>query len=181
MGFVEIIWSIKTKHVSFPKISMLVQIVGEILPQLCSNNSIQTLLSKGTKTIEKGFVWGRLSIAVSSLIGGKMLNFAMEEFSILIFVNITTKLVISQIKFLWCHHFGTLLREKKITLHCAPNISPLIYHYTNLTNWAMKPCTAVEMKEFNSSGWITATLVGTTLNGHQFRWRFTDTVHFSFF
>ena len=37
---------------------------------------------------------------MSSLIGGKMLNFDMEAFFILIFLNITTKLVISQIKVL---------------------------------------------------------------------------------
>ena len=36
---------------------------------------------------------------MSSLIGGKMLNFGMEAFFILFFPNITTKLVISQIKF----------------------------------------------------------------------------------
>ena len=37
---------------------------------------------------------------MSSQIGGKMLNFGMEAFFILYFLNITTKLVISQIKFL---------------------------------------------------------------------------------
>ena len=57
MEFVEIIQAIKTKNVSLPKISMLVQIVGEILPQLCSNDSIQILLKTawfltlGTKPI----------------------------------------------------------------------------------------------------------------------------------
>ena len=44
MGFVEIFRAIKTKNVSLPKISMLVQIVGKILTQLCSNDSIQILL-----------------------------------------------------------------------------------------------------------------------------------------
>ena len=44
MGFVEIIREIKTKNVSLPKISMLMQIVGEILQQLCFNDSIQILL-----------------------------------------------------------------------------------------------------------------------------------------
>ena len=57
MGFVEIIREIKTKNVSLPKISMLVQIVSEILPQLYSNDSTQILLKMawfltlGTKTI----------------------------------------------------------------------------------------------------------------------------------
>ena len=44
MEFVEIIQAIKTKYVSLTKISMLVQIVIEILSQLCSNESIQILL-----------------------------------------------------------------------------------------------------------------------------------------
>ena len=44
MGFVEIIREIKAKNVSLPRISMLMQIVGDILPQLCSNDSIQILL-----------------------------------------------------------------------------------------------------------------------------------------
>ena len=35
-----------------------------------------------------------------SLIGGKMLNFGTETFFILLFQNITTKLLISQITFL---------------------------------------------------------------------------------
>ena len=59
MRFVEIIREIKTKNVSLPRISMLVQIVGEILvlPQLCFNDSIQILLKMawflmlGTKPI----------------------------------------------------------------------------------------------------------------------------------
>ena len=44
MGFVEIIWEIKTKNVSLPKISVLVLIVGKVLLQLYSNDSIQILL-----------------------------------------------------------------------------------------------------------------------------------------
>ena len=62
MRFVEIIREIKTKNVSLPRISMLVQIVGEILPQLCSNDSIQILLKMawfitlGTEPILEGFV-----------------------------------------------------------------------------------------------------------------------------
>ena len=62
MRFVEIIRAIKTKNVSLPRISMLVQIVGEILPKLCSNDSIQILLKMawfitlGTKPILEGFV-----------------------------------------------------------------------------------------------------------------------------
>ena len=37
---------------------------------------------------------------ISSLIDGKMLNFGMEACFILFFLTVTTKLVISQIKFL---------------------------------------------------------------------------------
>ena len=44
MGFVGVIREIKTKNISLLKISKLVQIVGEILPQLCSNDIIQILL-----------------------------------------------------------------------------------------------------------------------------------------
>ena len=44
MGFVEIIRAIKTKNVSLPRISTLMKIVGEILPQSCSDDSIQILL-----------------------------------------------------------------------------------------------------------------------------------------
>ena len=71
MGFVEIIQEIKTKTVSLPKISMLVQIVSEIklLPQLCSNNDsikihlkMAWFLTLGTKPILKGFVCFHQSI-----------------------------------------------------------------------------------------------------------------------
>ena len=57
MGFVKIIRAIKAKTVSLLKISMLVQFIGEILPQLCYNDSIQILLKMawfltlGTKPI----------------------------------------------------------------------------------------------------------------------------------
>ena len=44
MGFVGIIQAIKIKNVSLSKISVLVQIFGEILPQLCSNDSLQILV-----------------------------------------------------------------------------------------------------------------------------------------
>ena len=40
MGFIEIIRAIKTKNVSFLKISILVQIISDLLSQLCSNDSI---------------------------------------------------------------------------------------------------------------------------------------------
>ena len=46
---------------------------------------------------------------ISSLMSGKMLNFGMEAFFILIFLNTTTKLEILQIKVLWRHNFSTLL------------------------------------------------------------------------
>ena len=44
MGFVEIILDIKTKYVSLLRLRMLVETVSELLPQLCSNDSIQILL-----------------------------------------------------------------------------------------------------------------------------------------
>ena len=47
MGFVKIIREIKTKNVSLPKICLLVRIADELLPQLCSNDSIQFLLKMG--------------------------------------------------------------------------------------------------------------------------------------
>ena len=37
MAFVEIIREVKTKHVSLLKIRMLLQILSELLTQLCSN------------------------------------------------------------------------------------------------------------------------------------------------
>ena len=88
---------------------MLVQIFSEFLPQLCYSDSIQILLKMswfstlGTKPIiiricMMSSEQNRGNI--SSMIGGKMLNFGMEAFFMLIFLNITTKLVISQIKFL---------------------------------------------------------------------------------
>ena len=46
---------------------------------------------------------------ISSLIGGNMVNFGIEAFFILFFLNITSKLVISQIKFLQRYHFSALL------------------------------------------------------------------------
>ena len=117
MGFVEIIREIKTKNESLLKIRMLVQIVSELLPQLCSNDSIQILLKMAwflTLGIKPVFI--RICMGsseqnhgnISSMICGKMLNFGMEACFILIFLNISTKLVILQIQFLWRHHFGTL-------------------------------------------------------------------------
>ena len=105
MGFVEIIREIKTRYVSLLKFRMMVQIVSELLPQLCSNDSIQILLKMawfltlGTKLTFIGICMGSSEQNrdnISSLICGKMLNFGMEAFFILIFLNITTKLVISQ-------------------------------------------------------------------------------------
>ena len=110
MRFVEIIREIKTKNVSLPRITMSVQIVGEILPQLCFNDSVQILLKMvrfitlGIEPILEGFVSLRSSehnhSNISSLINGKMLYFSMEACFILFFLNVTTKLVILQIKFL---------------------------------------------------------------------------------
>ena len=127
IGFVEIIQDIKTKQVSLLKIRMFVQIVSELLQQLCSNDSIQFLvkiawfLTLGTKPFFIRICMrssGQNRGNISSLIGRKMLNFGMEGFFILIFLNITTKLVISQINFLWRHHFGTLLFSCKICKKC---------------------------------------------------------------
>ena len=50
-----------------------------------------------------------VNISSRSLIDGKMLNFGMEACFILFYLNVTTKLVILQIKILWRHHFSTLL------------------------------------------------------------------------
>ena len=110
IGFVEIVVEIKkTKYVTLLKIRMLVQIVNELLPQLCSNDSIQILvkmawfLTLGTDPIFIRICMRSLEQNrdnISSLIGSKMLNFGMEAFFISIFKNITTKLVISQINFL---------------------------------------------------------------------------------
>ena len=44
MEFFKIIREMKTKNVSLLKISILVQIAGEILPQLFTNDSIHILL-----------------------------------------------------------------------------------------------------------------------------------------
>ena len=71
MGFVEIIREIKTKNVSLPKISLLVLIVGEILPQLSSNDSLQTILKIAWFKINvrnqanlTRIIWGHQSITV---------------------------------------------------------------------------------------------------------------------
>ena len=83
MEFVEIIREIKTKNVSLLKISMLVQTLCEILPQLCSNDSIQILLKMAwffnvkSQANLKRILWGHqsLTVAICSL---KMLNLGME-------------------------------------------------------------------------------------------------------
>ena len=113
VGFVEIIQAIKTKSVSLSNISILVQIVCERYYHSCSNDPIQILLKNGLVLGTKPNVCMGSSEhnhdIMSSLIGGKMLNFGMEAVFIFFFLNITTKLVISQIKILWHHHFGILL------------------------------------------------------------------------
>ena len=45
MGFVRIFWKNKVHETYLPKISISGQIFYEILAQLCSDNSIQTLLN----------------------------------------------------------------------------------------------------------------------------------------
>ena len=100
MRFVEIVRVVKTKNVSLPKISMFMEIVNKILPQLCSNDSIQILLEMANlNRICMGSSEHNRS-NISSLIVGRILNFGMEALCILFFLNVTTKFVISQIKFL---------------------------------------------------------------------------------
>ena len=68
IGFVEIILVIKTKNVSLLKTRVLVQIVSELLPQLCSNDSIQILLKMAwfiTLGTEPRFVWGHQNKTVA--------------------------------------------------------------------------------------------------------------------
>ena len=45
MGVVKIFWKNNVQDVFLPKISILGQIVSEILAQLCSDDSIQILLN----------------------------------------------------------------------------------------------------------------------------------------
>ena len=45
MGVVKIFWKNNVQDVYLPKISILGQIVSEILAQLCSDDSIQILLN----------------------------------------------------------------------------------------------------------------------------------------
>ena len=45
MGVVKIFWKNNVQDAYLPKISMLGQIVSEILAQLCSDDSIQILLN----------------------------------------------------------------------------------------------------------------------------------------
>ena len=91
---------------------------------------------------------------ISSLIAGKMLNFGMEAFFILFFLNITIKLVISQIQFLWRHHFGTLYlivalrykvffsRVKKCSTVCGHVTFRLLYkhQWIRQRNRCQRPC-----------------------------------------
>ena len=80
---------------------MLVQNIGEILPQLCCNDSIQILL-KIAWLLALGFVWVIRAYPWQDVITDwwQMLIFGMEAFFIMYFLNSTTKLAISQIKFL---------------------------------------------------------------------------------
>ena len=79
MGFVKIIREIKTINVSLLKISMVVQIVGEILTQLCSNDSIQIHLNGLVLNVRNRANLKRICMGspehnrgnISSLIGGK--------------------------------------------------------------------------------------------------------------
>ena len=107
MSFVKIIRGIKTEYVSVLKIRMLVQIVSELLPQLCSNESIQILLKTAwLLTLGTWPIFIRICMGssehnrgnISSLLGNKLLNFSMEAFFILFSLNIITKRVISQNK-----------------------------------------------------------------------------------
>ena len=62
---------------------------------------------------------------ISSLTGGETLHFGMEAFYILFFLPITTELVISQIKFLWRHHFDTLLDPDANVVWATSDKEPL--------------------------------------------------------
>ena len=122
---------------SSEKIRMLVQIVSVLLPQLCSNESIQILLKMAWfLTLGTGPIFIRICMRsseqnrdnISSLICGKMLNFGMEAF--FIFLIITTKLVISQINFLGRHNFGTLLQKKVMKLLlCSLTVPGQFVHF----------------------------------------------------
>ena len=93
----------KTKNVSLLKISILVQIVVEILPQLCSNASLQILLKMAwfDVNVRNQANLKRISMGsscyncgnISSLMGCKMLNFVINAFSILFLLNITTVVI----------------------------------------------------------------------------------------
>ena len=73
MGFVDIIREIKTKYISLLKIRMLVQIVSELLPHLClGTKPVFIRICMRSSEQNRG--------NISSLIGGKMLNFGMEPF-----------------------------------------------------------------------------------------------------
>ena len=111
VGLVEIIREIKTKYESLLKIRMLVQIVRELLPQFCFNDSKQILvkmarfLTLGTEPVftricMRSSEQNRGNISSYHSVGGKMQNFGMEAFFIFIFLNITANLVISQINIL---------------------------------------------------------------------------------
>ena len=64
MVFVRIFWKNNVQKAYLPKMSIAGQIVSEIVAQLCSENSIQTLLNFFGSTPKKleGFVWSFLSI-----------------------------------------------------------------------------------------------------------------------
>ena len=64
MVFVRIFWKNNVQKAYLPKLSIAGQIVSEIVAQLCSENSIQTLLNFLWSTPKKlqGFVWSFLSI-----------------------------------------------------------------------------------------------------------------------
>ena len=105
MGFVEIIWAIKAKYVSLLKLACWCKFSARYyrsyVPMNPYTNPPKVAWNMGSSEHNRG--------NISSLIGGKVLNFSMEAFCILFFRNITTKSVISQIKFLWRHRFRTCL------------------------------------------------------------------------
>ena len=115
MGFVEIIREIKTKNISLLKSTWWCELAARYYHSYALNDSIKVLLKMawflkfGLKRI---FVFKSSEHnrgKMSSLIGDKMLDFSMEAFFILFFLNSTNILVMSKIKLLWRHHLSTLI------------------------------------------------------------------------
>ena len=73
MGFVRIFWKNDVQEAYLPKMSILGQIVSEIVAQLCLENSIQTLLNL------KGFVWSFIYIGIGCDLMDPVICFLLEH------------------------------------------------------------------------------------------------------